>query len=47
MAFDGITVAALTSELSHKLTGARISKIAQPEGDELLFTCKNYKDNYV
>ena len=46
MAFDGITVAALAAELSHKLTGARISKIAQPEGDELLFTLKQYKDNY-
>ncbi|MBQ8814372.1 MAG: NFACT family protein [Lachnospiraceae bacterium] len=46
MAFDGITVAALAAELSHKLTGARISKIAQPEGDELLFTLKNYKENY-
>ena len=46
MAFDGITVAALAAELSDKLTGARISKIAQPEADELLFTLKNNKENY-
>ena len=46
MAFDGITVAALAAELSDKLTGARISKIAQPEEDELLFTLKNNRENY-
>ena len=41
MAFDGITVAALTNELSVKLAGGRISKIAQPESDELILTIKN------
>ena len=35
MAFDGITVAALTQELKNTLDGGRISKIAQPESDEL------------
>lgn len=40
MAFDGITVAALTQELQDTLTGGRISKIAQPEPDELLLTIK-------
>ncbi len=40
MAFDGITVHALTKELSDKLTGGRLSKIAQPEKDELFFTIK-------
>ena len=40
MAFDGITVAALTQELKNKLDGGRISKIAQPESDELLITIK-------
>ena len=34
MAFDGITVAALTQELKNTLDGGRISKIAQPESDE-------------
>jgi hypothetical protein len=33
MAFDGITVSALRKELSDKLTGLRIVKIAQPEAD--------------
>lgn len=40
MAFDGITVAALVQELRDNLTGGRISKIAQPEPDELLLTIK-------
>ena len=40
MAFDGITVAALTQELKTQLTGGRIAKIAQPEADELLLTIK-------
>lgn len=40
MALDGITVAALKHELSEKLTGSRLYKIAQPENDELLITFK-------
>lgn len=40
MAFDGITVAAAASELDRALTGGRITKIAQPEPDELLLTMK-------
>ena len=40
MALDGITVAALTRELSARLKGGRIQKIAQPEADELLITVK-------
>ena len=40
MAFDGITVAAVVQELEHTLVGGRISKIAQPENDELLLTIK-------
>lgn len=46
MAFDGITVAALTDELSQKLLGARVYKIAQPEKDELLLTLKNNGESY-
>lgn len=41
MALDGITIAALTRELSQALSGGRISKIAQPEPDELLLTIKS------
>ena len=40
MAFDGITVASVVSELDRALAGGRIAKIAQPEADELLFTIK-------
>ena len=40
MAFDGITVAALTKELQERLIDGRINKIAQPEPDELIFTIK-------
>ncbi len=41
MALDGITTAALVSELKKSLTGARIAKIVQPEADALLLTCKS------
>lgn len=40
MAFDGITVAAVTKELNDRFIGARIYKIAQPEADELMLTLK-------
>ena len=40
MAFDGITVAALTKELRNTLLEGRINKIAQPESDELLLSVK-------
>ena len=45
MALDGITIAALTKELRDKLLGGRISKIAQPEADELLLTIKTQAAN--
>lgn len=41
MALDGIVISNITAELSAALTGARISKIAQPEADELLLTIKS------
>lgn len=46
MAFDGITIACLRKELSDTLTGGRITKIAQPETDELLLTIKNNGTQY-
>lgn len=45
MALDGITIAALTKELNDKLLGGRISKISQPESDELLLTIKTKESN--
>ncbi len=46
MAFDGITVAAVTDELNRKLTDGRISKVAQPEKDELMLTIKGSDGQY-
>lgn len=46
MAFDGFTVAALTRELSERLTEGRVQKIAQPEPDELRLTIKNNRNNF-
>ena len=46
MAFDGFTTAAVTYELSEKLAGGYISKIIQPEHDELLITVKTQTGNY-
>ena len=43
MALDGITVSNVVAELSSLLTDSRISKIAQPENDELLLTFKGFR----
>lgn len=40
MAFDGMVIANLVAELQDAVTGARITKIAQPEKDALLLTIK-------
>lgn len=45
MALDGITIAALVDELKNTITQARITKIAQPEKDELLLTVKQSVKN--
>ena len=41
MAFDGIVIANLTNDIKTGFTGSHISKITQPEKDEILFTLKN------
>ena len=46
MAFDGIAIAGLVKEFNDALTGGKISKIAQTEKDELLFTIKNNRETY-
>ncbi|MBS6396052.1 MAG: NFACT family protein [Clostridiales bacterium] len=46
MALDGITIACMAHELNEKLSGGRISKIAQPESDELLLTVKSQQGNF-
>ncbi|HAD20003.1 MAG TPA: hypothetical protein DCF42_06350, partial [Lachnospiraceae bacterium] len=40
MAYDGIAVSNIRHDLAEEFTGGRISKIAQPEKDELLLTLK-------
>ncbi|NBH12801.1 fibronectin/fibrinogen-binding protein [Lachnospiraceae bacterium] len=40
MAFDGIVIANLVKELNENILNGRITKIAQPETDELLLTVK-------
>lgn len=46
MAFDGIVIANLVHELNRTVVNTRISKIAQPEADELLITCKGGSGQY-
>ena len=46
MAFDGVTIASVVSELNDRLIGGRLYKIAQPEEDELLLTIKQPSGQY-
>ena len=46
MAFDGITIANLVYDLNQKIVSGRITKIAQPEKDELLLTIKGNRENF-
>lgn len=46
MAFDGIVIAGLVHELNQTILNTKISKIAQPETDELLLTCKGAKGQF-
>ena len=46
MAFDGITIACMVHELSEKLVGGRITKISQPEKEEVLLTVKSLSGQY-
>ena len=46
MAFDGLTVASVVSEISRLTPGTRIYKISQPEEDELLLTVKGNSNQF-
>lgn len=46
MAFDGITIASIKSQLEETILMGRIYKISQPEQDELLITIKNQGKQY-
>lgn len=45
MAFDGIVISNIVRDLQKALAGGRITKVSQPEKDELILTIKNY-DTY-
>ena len=45
MAFDGVTMAAVVKQLKDTITDARISKIAQPEDNEILMTIHTQEGN--
>jgi predicted ribosome quality control (RQC) complex YloA/Tae2 family protein len=46
MALDGLVVSNIVYELKEKLIDGRISKISQPEKDELVLTIKSNRENY-
>lgn len=46
MALDGVVISNLVFELNNTILNSKISKIAQPETDELLLTCKGNLGNY-
>ena len=46
MAFDGFVISNLVYELNNTILNAKISKIAQPETDELLFALKGSNGQY-
>lgn len=46
MAYDGLVVSATVKEFRELFTGGKISKITQPEKDEIDFVIRSQKDNY-
>ena len=46
MALDGLVISSLVAELNETILNTKISKIAQPESDELLFTLKGPKGQF-
>lgn len=46
MALDGVVISNLVHELNSTILNCKISKIAQPESDELLLTCKGNGATY-
>lgn len=46
MALDGLVVSNMVHELKEKLIDGRITKISQPEKDEILLTIKNNRETY-
>ena len=46
MALDGIVISNIVAELNSTILNSKISKIAEPEADELLLTLKGPNDSF-
>lgn len=46
MAFDGVVLHAVKTELTEKLLGGRVDKVYQPESDEIVLLIRNGGENY-
>lgn len=46
MAYDGITISALTAEIKKDVVGGRIDKIYQPESDEVILGIRSFGNAY-
>lgn len=46
MAFDGVFIYSLITDLKDKLVGGKIEKVSQPEKDEVVLTIKNNREIY-
>lgn len=46
MAFDGLVIANVVNELNNKIIDSRITRIAQPEKDEIVLTIKGFRAQY-
>ncbi|MDA8235142.1 MAG: NFACT family protein, partial [Clostridia bacterium] len=45
MSFDGIVLAAVRSQLAKEITGSRIDRVYQPEGEEILLHLRRPGEN--
>lgn len=46
MAFDGITISGIVSQLKNNVIGGRIDKIYQPEGDEIILGIRSFGNSF-
>lgn len=46
MAFDGITISSIISQLKSNILGGRIDKIYQPEGDEIILGIRSFGNSF-
>ncbi len=46
MAFDGVMVSAIASDIKSKLIGGKVNKVGSPEKDELILSFRSNRQNY-